>query len=81
MGYHIKQIPKGVLGEISKIKEELIELEDAFEQNAKILQLCELSDIIGAIQAFLQVHHVGTSLNDLIKMAELTKSAFNDGTR
>ena len=51
MGYHTKEIPKGELGQFSKIKEEFLEFEDAVNQGDLILQFCELSDMIGAIEA------------------------------
>ncbi len=81
MGYHIKQIKKGVYGEFSKILEEVQELEDAISQSNKIMTLVELSDLMGSIQGFLQKNHPSISINDLIKMAEATKSAFMDGSR
>ncbi len=36
MGYHKKEIKKGVLGEYSKIKEEFKELTDAVDQGDKV---------------------------------------------
>lgn len=81
MAYHKNQITKGILGELSKIQEELDEAVDAENQGAKILVLCELADLIGAVDAYLS-RHLGTfTLRDLQNMAELTKSAFEDGTR
>ena len=47
-GYHLQEIEKGEIGELSKIKEEIAELEDALEQNSKIMALIELSDLYGA---------------------------------
>ncbi len=80
MPYHNNPIPKGSLNEFSKIEEEFLELKDATEQNCKILILNELSDLIGAIESYSN-HHFNISLNDLIQMNNLTKSAFKDGTR
>lgn len=80
-GYHLKVIPKGELGEISKIIEEVLELEDARDQNAKIMILAELADIYGAIRAYLHKHHAGTTMGDLEKMADLTERAFKSGRR
>ncbi len=79
MSYHINKIEKGILGEFSKIKEEFQELEDAFHQNNKILQICELSDLIGSIEEYIKKYNI--TLNDLISFSNLTKSAFKDGTR
>lgn len=81
MGYHKANIKKGVLGESSKIQEELDELVDAEAQGAKIMALCELSDIIGAIRAYLEKKHPDTTLDDLLCMSRLTESAFKDGHR
>jgi len=80
MGYHIKEIEKGILGEFSKIKEEYQELEDAFEQRDKILQLCELSDLIGAIEFYCQ-EKFKITLEDLKSFSDKTKSAFKEGKR
>ena len=64
-GYHLKHIPRGSLGDSSKIEEELHELQDAEEQGIKILMLCELSDLVGAIDAYLAKHFPEISLKDL----------------
>ncbi len=79
MGYHKKQIEKGVLGEYSKVKEEFEELTDAWEQENKILILCELCDLLGAIEEYAKSFNV--TLKDLNKMKEATKSAFQSGQR
>lgn len=81
MGYHTKTIKKGILGTSSKIQEELDELIDAESQECKILALCELSDLVGAIESYLINNYPNISINDLMQMSNLTKSAFNDGTR
>lgn len=51
-GYHIKFINKGVLGYFSKIEEEFNEFKDAHEQQSTVMELVELSDLIGATIAF-----------------------------
>ena len=79
-GYHNKSIKRGQFGEFSKIQEEFQELEDAIEQDAKIMALCEIADLYGAIEAFITKHY-NMTMDDVIKMNELTKQAFNDGTR
>ena len=80
MGYHKKEIAKGVLGEFSKIQEEMDELSDAIEQDDKIMQMCELSDLIGAIESFASTKF-NLSLDDLIKFSNKTKEAFKEGKR
>lgn len=79
MGYHKKSIPKGERFKFSKIKEEFLELEDAVEQNDHILQLCELSDLIGAIEDYISVRGLG--IEDLKKFSDKTKEAFQEGKR
>lgn len=81
MGYHLRTIQKGIYGNSSKILEEVEEFLDAENQNCKIMALCELSDLIGAIRGYLQKNHPGITLDDLSKMADITKSAFEDGER
>lgn len=78
-GYHTKMISKGVLGEFSKIKEEFQELEDAILQDNKPLIICEISDLIGAIEEYCKKFNL--TLEDMIKFSNLTKKAFKDGTR
>lgn len=80
-GYHLTTFVKGIYGEISKIKEEIYELEDAHEQKNKIMELVELSDIICAIKGYLKKEHSNIKLEDLITMAEATERAFNSGER
>ena len=80
MSYHTKKIEKGVLGEFSKIKEEYEELIDALEQNSPVLMICEMCDLIGALESYAQVRF-NLSLSDLIKMKNSTKSAFESGER
>ena len=79
MGYHHRSIKAGVLGEISKVEEEVAEFIDAQEQDNKVLQICELCDIYGALEAVAE--KFGLNMNDLRKMSNATKSAFQDGER
>jgi len=80
LGYHSRKIKKGKIGEVSKIREELEELEDALHQKCKIMATVELSDLYGAIQLYAK-KHFDLSMDDLKKMSELTQKAFRDGTR
>ena len=80
MGYHTRQIDKGVYGQVSKIREELEELEDSEQQGVAIMSMCELSDLYGAIRAIARGRY-GLSMDDLRKMADRTEEAFLDGTR
>lgn len=50
MSYHLQSIHSGEYGEISKIEEELLELKDAKQQGVRIMELNELSDLLGAIE-------------------------------
>ena len=80
-GYHIRKITRGKIGEVSKIKEEIEELEDALEQKNKIMALVELSDLYGAIDLFLKKHFPDTTMKDLKIMSETTQRAFKNGHR
>lgn len=80
MGYHLRKIEtEGVFGQASKIREELEELEEALEQSNKILALCELADLFGAIEGV--ANSLGVTIKDVADMAQATKRAFQDGTR
>ncbi len=79
MGYHISKIERGTFGEFSKIKEEFLEAQDALSQENKVMTILELSDLIGAIEAYCLKYNI--TLQDLIKMKEATGRAFGDGTR
>jgi hypothetical protein len=80
-GFHLNDITKGVVGEFSKIKEEFQEAEDAFEQGNKMLLLIELSDMVGAIERFLNKQIPGLQIEDLVAMAHATNRAFDSGIR
>jgi hypothetical protein len=79
--YHIAKISKGKFGELSKIQEEVAELVDAHDQGAKVMELVELSDLIGAIEGYLNKYHHGTTLDDLKIMSDITQRAFINGFR
>ncbi len=80
MGYHKTKIQKGVLGEHSKITEEYEEFIDALSSNNPVMGLVELSDLIGAIEAYSDKRY-GISLPQLLNMTRATQSAFQDGSR
>lgn len=80
-GYHLCDIPKGELGEVSKVMEEALEAVDAHNQGASVMVLVELSDLVGAIEAYLSRHHPSMSIADLQVMAKITKRAFDNGRR
>lgn len=78
-GYHLENIQKGVLGTPSKITEEYLEFMDAVKQNNPLMQLIELSDMLGAIDAFAKQYNM--SVQSLLVMTEATKRAFESGAR
>lgn len=80
-GYHLKEIKKGVVGELSKVYEEVEEIKDAEEQGVDVMILVELSDMLGATQLYLEKHHPSISIQDLLKMSEVTQRAFKTGGR
>lgn len=80
-GYHLMDIERGVLGEPSKILEEVYEFLDATQQGVDIMALVELADMQGAIDAYLKKYHPTITINDLDKMAEVTARAFANGRR
>jgi len=78
-GYHTKKITAGDYGEFSKIKEEFEELEDAVEQDDRILILCELCDLYGALEGYAD--SLGFSMYEIKSFSDKTKEAFKNGGR
>lgn len=81
MGYHKAKIDRGTFGNFSKIKEEFEELQDAAQQYCRVMMLCEMADLIGAMEGYLQTHCPGITLEDILRMKQVTANAFKDGTR
>lgn len=83
MSYHKnKNIKKGTIGEFSKIEEEFEELKDAVDQDDKILILCEMADLLGAVELYLKENYYkGITLESCIEFSRKTQNAFKDGTR
>jgi hypothetical protein len=80
MGYHKRKIKRGVYGHFSKIEEEFDEILEAREQNNRVMELVELSDLLGAIEAYtLSCYNL--DLDHLLTMTRATQAAFRDGTR
>lgn len=79
MGYHKNNINKGVVGEFSKIQEEFEELKDGVVQGNKVLIICELTDLVGAIEEYAKKFNL--TIDDLKSFSDLTKSAFKEGKR
>lgn len=69
MGFHKRHIPKGVYGELSKIREELEEAEDSEEQGQGLMLQIELSDMIGAIRGVAESR--GWDFDSLVKFSTL----------
>lgn len=80
MGYHKNEIVKGEIGEFSKIKEEFDELTDAHEQGLDVLEICEITDLIGAIEAYT-IKKWNLNLSKLYLFSLKTKEAFEEGKR
>lgn len=80
-GYHMVHIEKGKLGELSKIQEELDELKDAHWQGVKIMQAIEISDLLGAIESYVERHLAGITMTDINRMKDVTRRAFKNGHR
>jgi hypothetical protein len=78
-GYHLTKIPKGILGSLSKIEEELNELKDAELQKSKVMIMVELSDLYGAIEEYCLTHSL--TMEDLKIFSDITKRAFKNGRR
>ncbi len=67
--WHIRKIPKGTYGELSKITEELEEALDSEERGQILMLMFELSDIIGAAGGVAAKY--GMKLDDLVTFSKL----------
>lgn len=80
-GYHVRDIPKGKIGEPSKIVEEAYEILDAHEQGIKVMTHVEMSDLYGALDRYREKYHNDVSMKDLAAMYRVTRRAFDNGKR
>lgn len=81
VGYHLALIPKTKdIGSAEKIIEEYEEWLDSVAQKTKVMELVELSDLIGAIDLYIKKQY-NMSINDLIAFSNITQRAFINGTR
>jgi hypothetical protein len=80
-GYHLKKIPRGEVGELSKVYEEILEALDADAQGSTVMALVELADMVGALKAYLAKHHPSLTLEDLEAFSSITARAFTSGRR
>jgi hypothetical protein len=81
MGYHAVKIPKGKIGEPSKIIEEAFEIQDAHVQGIKVMTHVEMSDLYGALDRFREKYHPELSMDDLAARYRVTRRAFDNGKR
>lgn len=80
-GYHVTPIEKGVLGQSSKILEEVLELMDAERQGSKIMAQVELADLFGAYKAYIASNYPERTIEDFTSFSAITERAFNSGRR
>lgn len=73
-------LPKASLGTFDKVLEEMWEIREATLQGNGLLQLCEFADLFGAIENYLTTT-LEVNMTDLKKMSQLTKRAFETGSR
>jgi len=80
-GYHVANIPKGKIGEPSKIVEEAMEIADAHAQGVKLMAAVEMSDLYGALDRYREKHHPDLTMDDICAMYKVTRRAFDNGKR
>jgi hypothetical protein len=56
-------------------------LKDAHLNNNKIMELVELSDLLGSIELYLKHNYPEITLDDLNVMNKVTQRAFTSGRR
>ena len=80
-GYHLRDIPKGVVGEASKVIEEAFELLDAEEQGSGVMALWEMGDVLLALQTLRETKYPSMPWSEVEKTAEITRRVFENGVR
>lgn len=80
-GYHVMDIPKGTVGEPSKIVEEALEIMDAHEQGVRIMAEVEMSDLYGALDRYREKYYPDLTMDDIERMYRVTRRAFDNGKR
>lgn len=75
---HLTEIIKGEYGKVSKIREELSELDDAIAQNSRILAIIELSDLYGALEGVIE--GMGMTMEDLKTFSDIVKKDKQNGS-
>lgn len=65
-GYHLYEIPKGQMGQYSKVIEEFMEFQDALTQECSIMAILELADLIGSAKHYFFEYDMDTRWNRLI---------------
>lgn len=80
-GYHVMDIPKGEVGEPSKIIEEAFEIQDAHDQGVRIMAEVEMSDLFGALDRYREKYYPDLTMEDIERMYRVTRRAFDNGKR
>lgn len=62
-------VPEGVLGEFSKIEEEVDEMREALEQKNRVLVLIEMLDLLGAVDLYAQKQY-NLTLREMVEYVE-----------
>jgi hypothetical protein len=81
LGYHMRDIPKGKVGEPEKIVEEAYEILDAHEQGIRIMAELEMSDLYGALDRYREKYYPELDMKDIERMYRVTRRAFDNGKR
>lgn len=81
LGYHVRDIPKGAVGEPDKIVEEAYEILDAHEQGIRIMAELEMSDLYGALDRYREKYYPELTMKDIERMYRVTRRAFDNGKR
>lgn len=69
-GYHLYNIPRGELGQFSKISEEFLEFTDALDQNCHVMALVELSDLMGSIKCYYKAHNQQNEFDSIVSSVQ-----------
>lgn len=68
-------VPRGIEGQVSRIKQCALELADAHESKNPVMALTDAAGLVMAVRDWLDKHHPSMTLPDLLTFGEAVRAA------